>query len=294
MKENNFNAELKVTFNCNNNCRFCLNSNRKGCPDLSTETLRKKILAAVKKKCSLLAFTGGEPTLRKDFFEICKSARLNGLDVEIQSNGRLFYYKTFVNKISGLNINRFLISIHGHNKNLHDFLTRSPDSFSQTVKGIKKLKRKNNFVITNTVINKYNFRYLREIVLFLSKLNVDQIQLTWPESLGEVKDNFNELVPKYSIAKPFIEKALSLNHSKVYVLNIPYCVLDRKYSDCIGGHSTNVLDFDFNRSAARTKYYISKKNMYLPPCLNCSSKKMCEGVSKQYVKEYGKGEFNKI
>ncbi|MCD6371799.1 MAG: radical SAM protein, partial [Candidatus Aenigmarchaeota archaeon] len=143
--------DVKVGWRCNNNCIFCAQAHKRHLGDLSTEEVKKRILEGWEDGCDELVLTGGEPTIRKDIFELVRYAHELGFKIiQIQSNGRMFYYKDFVKKIIEAGANEFSPAIHGHNPLIHESQTRAKGSFKQTYEGIKNLKEFGQYVITNT------------------------------------------------------------------------------------------------------------------------------------------------
>lgn len=92
--------DLKVGFSCNNNCRFCVQGNkRKKYGDKSTAEL-KKLLRKGAKGHDRLILTGGEPTIREDLPELVGFAKEIGFkQIQIQTNGRRFAYRDFCEEL---------------------------------------------------------------------------------------------------------------------------------------------------------------------------------------------------
>jgi hypothetical protein len=92
---------IMLTNRCNFNCEFCVSKPEpKDMTDLDTETV-KSIIKGVNER-TIIRFTGGEPSLHKDFFELVQLAlSKNGNTVEILSNGSFIPHdpKEFEKKI---------------------------------------------------------------------------------------------------------------------------------------------------------------------------------------------------
>jgi MoaA/NifB/PqqE/SkfB family radical SAM enzyme len=287
-------AEIKLGYTCNNNCRFCLNAGKREQGDLSTEEVKNKILECTKKQnINYISFTGGEPTIRRDFFELCSFVKKLGFQLEVQTNARMFSYDRFAERACDTGLDNVLVSLHGHTARLHDFLTRSPGSFKQAVKGIKNLKAHEIYISSNSIINNYNLKYLKNIVKLLIKLKVDQIQLTWPEPMGAAWDNFYEIVPKYSVAFHSIKKALDSfgKKSRILVINIPACIMG-KYSKFLVNPDEKI-DFEL-QGVFTTEQIVSEKKCMLPLCDNCIKRNVCGGIYKSYLEKYGHNEINPV
>jgi len=290
------NAELKVGFECNNNCRFCLNSHKKDLGSKSTNQIKQDVLEAKRLGCKLISFTGGEPSIREDFIELCAFAANNGLMLEIHTNGRVFSYDPLVRSLSVFGSFYFLVSVHGSNAKMHDSLTRAAGSFAQTLKGISNLKKSGHHVTTNTVITKSNVKYLRKIVRMLKKYNVDIIELTWPEPMGAAKENFSEIVPDLAPSVKYIcdtlDQNIPLTDAKDRYLppiikyhNLPWCVMPEKYHKFASSPS-EIADFESSSITknARSKYDAEKKILIFQ-CKQCVYKKKfgCNGVFRVYL-----------
>ena len=69
-------AEIAVTDNCNNRCKFCfwgVGEVRKPTKDLTTDQIKKLIdIIWYQARAPSLHFTGGEPTLRRDLPELIR------------------------------------------------------------------------------------------------------------------------------------------------------------------------------------------------------------------------------
>jgi MoaA/NifB/PqqE/SkfB family radical SAM enzyme len=82
------NAEIKTGTACNNNCIFCLNEQRG--IFRKTEEIKREIDALSDNGVTSISFTGGETSIRPDFFELISYAKRRGCNVSIQTNGRAF------------------------------------------------------------------------------------------------------------------------------------------------------------------------------------------------------------
>ena len=110
-----------------------------------------------------LVFTGGEPLLNKDVFNMASYAREKELYCGLLTNGSL---------IKGYNIDSFKIfnyikiSLDSNKKQINDNL-RGNGSYDRIIESIKALKEKEINVDIGTVITKYNKGNLEELITFL-------------------------------------------------------------------------------------------------------------------------------
>lgn len=289
-------ADIKITFLCNNSCLFCVQGNKRLLYGERNSKEIKSNLKEAKKECDEVVFTGGEPTVKKDFLDLLIFAKELGYkNIQIQSNGRMFCYEKFCDQLIQAGANEFSPALHGHTATLHDYLTNSPGSFEQTVKGIKNLKGRGAFVLTNSVITKPNFRNLPDLAQLLCHLKVDQYQFAFVHAIGKAKENFENIVPRKSLIGPYVKKGLEIGISfgiSVMTEAIPYCFM-KDYEKYIAEKvipSTKIYDSagiieDFTKTRQTEGKLKGEK------CSQCFYYDVCEGPWKEYPEFFGWDEF---
>ena len=295
-------VDIKLGFQCNNHCRFCVQGNKREIyPNKTTDQI-KKILIKARKKHQGVVFTGGEPTIRKDLPELVECAKKLGFKIiQIQTNGRMFAYKKFCQNLIKKGANEFALALHGHNAKLHDSLTTVPGSFKQTTTGIKNLKSLNQRVLMNTVITKPNYKYLPQIAKLLVSLGVDQFQFAFMHINQIILNNkklIDDIVPRKSKVIPYVKKGLQIGIDagvRVMTEAIPYCFM-KGYEDYIaekiipdGAVYDATWSIEDYGSYRRTEGKIKGPN-----CLKCKYFKVCEGPWKEYPQIFGWEEFKPI
>ena len=292
-------VDIKTGFLCNNNCLFCVQADNKLKGNRSFEDIKEDLIGS-KERCEGVVFTGGEVTIRKDFFDLVKLAKELGYKtIQIQTNGRMFASLDFCKKTIAAGATEFSPALHGYCKEQHDYLTRSPGSFNQTVKGIKNLKSLGAYVLTNTVVVKSNYTSLPQIARLLVKLNADQFQFAFVHPMGNAWKNFNNIVPRISLAAPYMHKGLQIGidaGKRVMAEAMPYCLM-HGYEDYVaeivipeteirGKTSQNTDSFDKQRKEqGKAKF---------PQCKKCKYDNICEGPWREYPEKLGHTEFQPI
>lgn len=291
--------DLKTGFICNNNCRFCVQADNKAKGNRSFEEL-KADLEDSRKRCDEVVLTGGEVTIRKDFFELVRYAHdLGYKNIQIQTNGRMFADIDFCKKTIDAGATEFSPALHGYCAEQHDYLTQAKGSFNQVVKGIMNLKKLGQHIITNTVIVKPNYRNAADIAKLLVKLGVDQYQLAFVHPMGKAYENFESIVPVMTLAAPHIHEGLDVGiKSGVSCMAeaMPYCFM-KGYENLVselvlpkaeirGKEYQNVNDFEFVR-----KNHGKRK---FEQCKRCKYYSKCEGPWKEYPERFGADEFKEI
>ena len=296
---------LRLGYTCNNNCVMCYFYDKLGTIDLSTEEAKENILLAKKEGVTRLLFTGGEPTIRKDFLTLISYAIELGMpQIEVQTNGRMFCYEEFVREMAniqkGYNGLNFLVPLYGHNERIHDAITMSPGSFRQTVQGIKNLLKYEQRFIAKTVIMKSNYKHLPDIVKLFTDLNVKCMTLSSICIADDAGNRIKGTVPRFREAMPYLHKALDTfdrKRLKISLASIPLCVIngyenfvsEKMYDKTIISKDPNneIREMKVPRNATRDFQNKTK----LEKCRKCKFFTKCGGVWRGYIKIYGSDEF---
>jgi len=295
-------VESLCIFRCNCNCIMCsvANAIKKNSRDKNEgikpfEEVKKDIDIAVRAKANTFAFSGGEPTLRKDLIELVKYAKKKIPNIEIQSNGRLFYYKGYCEELIRAGVNIFVVSFYSPLEDVHDRIMGVKGAYRQTLQGLKNLEELKQTVKINIVILKLNYRHLSGLVKFLLKLGVREFRFIYVTIEGNVLDNPEDIVAKMSVVAPYLKEALRIGLKKVpcYVYNMVPCLLP-DYEESINDifQSDTYLrgpDFECSIDENRRKNKVKSKK-----CKECKYDSYCYGIWKNYAKVFGLGELKPV
>jgi len=294
--------DLKIGFQCNNRCRFCVQGNKR---ETSPNKSDREVGEILKKKVTThqgVVFTGGEPTIRKELIDWIKYAKKLGYkSIQVQTNGRLLAYKDFCQAVIKAGANEFSPAIHGSNTKIHDYLTRAEGSFRQTVQGIKNLRSLGQHIITNTVITRSNYKDLPNIAKLLVKLGVNQFQFAFIHINQIIVSDpklVKKFVPHHSQVEPYVKKGLQIGiDAKIKVMTeaIPYCFM-KGYEEYIAERiipEADVFDAEFEVKNY-SKYRKTKGKIKGPECPKCKYNSICEGPWKEYPEIFGWSEFRPV
>jgi len=228
--ENGKATRLKLGTRCNNNCVFCSLLDIKETYDKSLDEIRKELDQLKRKKYSKIVLpcnTG----CRKDFFEILEYARELGFRITLETNGRMFYYEDFCERIARY-VDRFVVYLNSANAKIHDEIANAEGSFDQAVQGIKNIRRISEEIQINTVITKHNLEYLSDVVKIAKKLNIRELRFIYP-IVRERDDSIPEIHDAYSYIDEALEiaKKKSINVLTGEVAHNPF-LLDDLNQDC--------------------------------------------------------------
>lgn len=204
---------VRLTRVCNNNCVFCLDKEAQDGTVVSSGDIKRDLEKGVKEKAKRVILSGGEPTIHPQFIKIVKLAKDLGYQhIQVISNGRMFAYKNFLDEATKAGINEITFSLHGHNPKLHDVQTQIKGSFKESLSGlINTIRSKKVIVSVDVVINKYNYKYLFEILNFYIGLGVNEFDLLQITPFGSAWDNRDRVLYDIKQALPYLQKAFKLS-----------------------------------------------------------------------------------
>ncbi|MDH3353343.1 MAG: radical SAM protein [Nanoarchaeota archaeon] len=292
-------VDIKTGFLCNNNCRFCVQANNKCKGNRSFEEIKQNLIEC-RERCDEVVLTGGEVTIRKDFFEIVRFAKELGYkEIQIQTNGRMFSSLEFCKKTIDAGATQFSPALHGYCEEQHDYLTQSKGSFKQVVKGIMNLKKLNQLVVTNTVIVKSNYRDCERIAKLLVKLKVNQFQFAFVHAMGNALENFDSMVPNITLASEYIKKGLDVGiraNITAMAEALTPCLM-RGYERHLSENyipDTEIRGKDFQNTNDFTKQRQESGKKKFKQCVGCKFDDMCEGPWREYPDRRGDEEFRAV
>ncbi|MCL2591941.1 MAG: radical SAM protein [Defluviitaleaceae bacterium] len=304
----NKSADIKVGYSCNNYCIHCVISNQKivseevyNKTDRSTDECLQIIKNSKENGCDTVIITGGEPTIRKDFFEIIKYAKTLDLCVCLQTNGRMFKKIEFAQETSKY-VDYFTIALHGSNSAMHDAITKAPGSFEETLEGLKNLAVYTDKIFGKMVISKHNAKDLKNTIDLLNQINIRSANIAFPHANGNAAKDFEGVVPYYRDIKAEIIKCIEFAHKNNFNLELESilpCVFEKLYpvkyfadfyytndmAELNQLNEDNVIDWTNIRKNIKRKDEV---------CSSCVFDKLCEGYWMEYVQVRGFSEFAPI
>lgn len=209
---------FELTHHCNLRCRQCyiVDSELKELDFNEIKDILDQLAAA---NTLFLTFTGGEITVREDFFDIAGYAKQKGFAIKLFTNGTLID-KAVASSIAGNHPISVGISIYGADAKTHEYYTRVPGSFERSIQALRYLKQFGVTTVMKILVMKRNASQMTEILNLardigaipqadpnispknngdLSPLRhrISQTQL-YNFYCGEVREDSNSNHPKYS------------------------------------------------------------------------------------------------
>lgn len=266
-----------MTDQCNSYCLMC-SQPPKQVDDSDRVWEHMRLIDLIDPETEQLGITGGEPTLFRDDFirvvEYCK-LRLPNTALHILTNGRLFYYRKFAQKLGEVAHPDLVlgIPIYSDVDSEHDYVVQAKGAFEETVLGLHNLARYDVRVEIRVVIHKQTYRRLPQLAEFITR-NFPfavHVALMGLEMVGFVHKNLTDLwIDPYDYQQELKEatEILWLAGMNVSIYNHQLCVLDRSL-------------WPFSR-----KSISDWKNIYLEVCEGCGVKEFCGGFFQSAAKKH--------
>jgi MoaA/NifB/PqqE/SkfB family radical SAM enzyme len=290
---------LNLGWNCNNNCICCPEYRKETKEIIDPSEFLKKI--KVIKKSKKIIITGGEPTINPYFFQILNYLKKNypHIKITLLSNGRMFSYFKFIEKIKEYKINKFLISLYGPNLKTHDLITRSSGSFEQTIHGINNLIKDKRKVECNIILLKQNFEeFNKNYEEFFRKFEfgIPHLNFRVASIIGEAEKypelisvKFTNIWPSFKKLLDFlIKEKISFSLDKM----MPYCLIPKEYHKFIRIDIQHPL-ISTNRKTKKNILEQKKIFTELQKCKQCKYEKKCNKIYSSYLLLNGEKEFIK-
>ena len=191
------NLFLELTLRCNEHCLHC----GSWCGDVKSEELSveqyRTFLEQLKEDMTvdgkMLCITGGEPLLRKEFFEIMEIADKLGFKWGMTSNATLINDEV-ARDLRRVGMGTISVSIDGLEET-HDAFRQTPGGYKKAMNGIESLIRTGGFqaVQVTTVVTHQNIGQLDELFKIFNEMDIDSWRVINMEPMGRAK-NHPELI----------------------------------------------------------------------------------------------------
>ena len=308
---------FNITYRCNERCVFCGADSQAGSKeaaayrvkDLSMQEFMKSLRDIGVSENDDIRISGGEPSLHPNFLEIIAGAGESGSSVWVSTTASYFANPNHLGRLDEKHRCLFDVRLYAHRPDLHDELTRTPGSFSRTVKGLRNLialRKEQQFSYTvgvRLLLARQTLPYLAETALFaIHELKMDSvcvIMLIESESTHRSSAFFPMLRARQEIARLF--RAVGENR-RLSLTGLPLCILPRELAlkEISGGDSGRARNpkgdhdvfyyHDTLSGSKPKKIYNNQEELYNPmpqSCICCNAHNYCAGLPKWYWTEFG-------
>jgi len=218
---------LEITKNCDHNCLMCFAKSKTEKNQEPSITQINTIMKEMKDLgINTIRFTGGEPFLRKDIFELLRLAKKNNFYVILNTNATLLS----VNKIRILEkfVDNILTSVHGYNQITETRITGNKNLFKQKIKNIYRLVHSNipiirvGSLITRDLVNNYH-KHLK----LLGSIGIKNWELYRPMLSPQTIKQYPDLNISMKVINDCIDFLYEINLKRINAKianSVPFCI----------------------------------------------------------------------
>jgi len=184
----------EITYACNLECVHCLSSSGRRDPRELTTEQAKAVLDELKAlQVFYINIGGGEPMVRRDFFEIIEHSVSNGIGVKFSTNGA-FIDKKNAQRLAAMDYLDIQISLDGADAATNDPV-RGPGTFDMAINAMDNLKAAGfgEFKIS-VVVTRHNVSQLDAFKAMADSYGA-QLRITRLRPSGRGADTWNDLHP---------------------------------------------------------------------------------------------------
>lgn len=191
---------IMVTYRCNFHCSMCdmpakaAENVKKGEKEFDTTRFKEIIGEFADMGVLGIGFTGGEPLLREDIFDLMAETRRLGMIAHLNSNGWLLGDEQ-AQRIIDIGVDSVNISLDGATAETHDRIRKTTGSFDRAVHAVERLvslkKKQNSHVRIKTVavIDETNMDEVPRMLDLGRTLGIDCIELIPRQPFGALQQS---------------------------------------------------------------------------------------------------------
>lgn len=201
-----------ITDRCNLSCTHCYSKSGPGRTtegELTTSEALRVIDDLAEMGVPLILFSGGEPLLREDIWDLARHARDHGLKMALSTNGTLIT-PGVAGRIRECGIEYAGISLDGAQAETHDRFRHSPGAFEQTIAAFAACKEAGLRCGVRVTLTRENYQELEALVDLALTRGASRFCLYWLVPTGRGIDSYTRL----QLDRDEVTEALSLLYRK--------------------------------------------------------------------------------
>ena len=187
---------IAPTYRCPCSCVHCgiYEKGRRGEAEISTLQIKSVIDQAKRLGVLQVTFTGGEPMMRQDLYELIRYAHIRGLLTRLNTSG-LFLSKSNVTRLKSAGLTQCAVSIDDADPAIHDRLRGVPGAFDCALRGIGYLKDAGIPCQINTYASRRMVtRGLEKIITLGRRLGVLAVYIIMPVAIGRWNEMYSRVL----------------------------------------------------------------------------------------------------
>lgn len=218
-------AKLDTGPLCNYDCWFCYYQG-----DLHKRTPIEKIIERLDYivECGIteVDLSGGESSIRPDWFTLLDICKERNLKISTLSNGYKFADKEFTRKSKEHGLEEILFSVHGFDKESHNEIVRHTKGWDNIIQAVHNANELGLRTRINCVVTRENYKQLStEFVNLMLELKPMEVNFLTLNYWGNIEDlDFISYATVTDVIKESIDK-LKDDIKYINVRYTPYCYM---------------------------------------------------------------------
>jgi len=260
-------VEFEITNKCNLACKHCYaNAGKEFENELSTKEAKNVLNQLKRAGVPIVCFTGGEPFLRKDLFELLEYAKRVGITIILTTNGTLIT-KEKAAKLKKIGVDYVRVSLDGSTAKTHDWLRGVPGAFDRTVEGIKNCVNEGIKTGVGTVLINENVHELGDIIDLTAGLGCCDINAIPLIESGRAKHTLNKEFHEISKEQKRINEKIITEKAEKYGNRMLLNFLDLDHIRKTKGFSQKFIGWAQGGCAAGRTVCVIGPNGEIRPCI---------------------------
>lgn len=291
---------IETGYSCNALCGFCpqvtyrnhaAETNTK--TDLTTEEIKARIKQGAEEGYSSIGFSGGEPTIRKDFLELVEYCKAhNYQSISLTTNAFRLAYKSYTRKLIEAGVHYINISVHGATAKTHNAMMRVPDAFKLAMNGIRNIQEVSRELKCKVHLMSMCLgapQVLREFpdhIRLMGSLGI-KLHMIQPFIMNPGNSNFeSKMLSPYSEVVKAIRigsKTAKAHGGHIKLFNLPVCLIQEAATDLERQWVPLDVHSSHNEETTNVSSVWSKNGYFrVDACKGCSELPVCNGFRLEY------------
>jgi AdoMet-dependent heme synthase len=170
----------EITHRCNARCLHCYSASGPDADqthDLTTDEALSVIDQLADAGVMVLAFSGGEPIMRRDWAELVGRAVGRGLSVNVGTNGSTVTERR-ADQLRDLGVHSVTVSLDSHRPEIHDRFRQVRGLYGRTLTAIRRLVARDLRVVVGFTPTRLNWRDGSDVVALAAQLGARAANLS--------------------------------------------------------------------------------------------------------------------
>lgn len=181
-----------VTQTCNLHCDHCYDAVGGRRADLTTEQALDVVDRLADLGISFIAFSGGEPMLRPDLFQLMARCRTLGIDIALRSNVTVITHAE-AERLAAMDVRVVGVSLDGATPATHDSV-RGPGAYHKTRRGVEALLAAGIRVNLEVVLRQRNVHQRLQFIALAEAWGVDELNFAMLAPRGRAAQLQDEML----------------------------------------------------------------------------------------------------